>query len=77
VVRRRAVRLGEPCVDLEAGSVTSRERANGGNTSAGDEDRPRETGLGRGNHEAAARVAQLLEAAKGAEDLLEGTDAVA
>ena len=77
VVRRRAVRLGETCIDLEPCSVAARERANGGDASAGDEDRPREPGLGRGNDEAAARVAQLIEAPKRAEDLLERADAVA
>ena len=77
VVRRRAVRLGKTCIDLEPSSVAARERANGCNTPAGDEDRPREPGLGRWNDEAAARVAQLIEAPKRAEDLLERADAVA
>jgi len=77
VVRRRAVRLGEPGVDFETRSLTARERANGGNASARDEDPPRETGLGGRDDQAAARMAQLFEAAKGAEDLLERADAVA
>ena len=77
MVRRRAVRLGETCIDLESCAVAARERANGCNTPAGDEDRAREPGLGCRNDEAAARVAQLIEAAKGTEDLLERADAVA
>ena len=77
MVRRRAVRLGETCVDLESCSFAARERANGGDASARDEDPPREAGLRGGNDEAAACVAQLLEAAKGTEDLLERADAVA
>ena len=77
MVRRRAVRLGDPRVDFEAGSITAWERANGRNASAGNENRPCETRLGGGNDKAAACVAQLLEAAKGAEDLFECADAVA
>jgi hypothetical protein len=77
VVRRRAIGLGEPRIYLEASTLTARERANGGNTSAGDEDCPREAGIGRWNDEAAARAAQLLETAKGTEDLFERADAVA
>ena len=77
MVRRRAVRLGEPCVDLEAGSLTARERANSSYASTGDENRPREAGLRSGNDKAAACLAQLLEAAKGTEELFECADAVA
>jgi hypothetical protein len=77
VFRRRAVRLGEASVDLEARSFTARERAHGGNPSTGDENSPRETGLRGGNDKAAACVAQLLEAAKGTEDLFECADAIA
>jgi hypothetical protein len=77
VVGCPTVRLGEPGVDLEPGSVTARQRPNGSDSSAGDEDRPRETGLGGGDEQATARVAELLEAAQGGEDLLERADAVA
>src|SRR5439155_18261373 len=69
VVRCSAVRLGQTGVDFEAASFTTWERANGGNPSARDEDRPCETGLDRRDDQAAARVAQLLQAAKGSDDL--------
>jgi hypothetical protein len=45
MVRRRAIRLGETCVDLEPCSFTAWKRPNGGDASAGDEDPPRETWL--------------------------------
>jgi hypothetical protein len=77
MVRRRAVRLGKPSIHFESGSFAARERANRCNASTGDEDPPRKTGLRGGNDEAAACVAQLLEPAKGNEDLLERADAVA
>jgi hypothetical protein len=77
MIRRRAIRLGEACVDLEPCSFTARKRANGGDASASDEDPPRETWLRRGNDETAACTAQLFEAPKGPEDLLERVEAVA
>jgi len=72
-----AVRLGQTGVDFEAASFTARERSNGGNPSARDEDRPCETGLDRRDDQAAACVAQPLQAAKGSDDLLERADPVA
>ena len=77
MVRRRAIRLGETRIDLEPCSFAAWKRSNGGDASAGDEDPPREARLGGGDDEAAACVAQLLEAAKGTKDLLERADAVA
>ena len=58
------MRLGETCVDLESCSFTARKRANGGDASTCDEDPPHEARLRGGNNEAAACVAQLLEASK-------------
>jgi hypothetical protein len=77
VVRCPAIRLGEPGVDFEAGSLAARERADGGHTAAGDEDPSREAWLGGGDDQAAACAAHLLETAQRAEDLLERADAVA
>jgi len=72
-----AVRLGQAGLDFEASPHTARERANGGNPSARDEDRPRETGVDRRDDQAAACAAQTVQAAKGRDDLLERADPVA
>ena len=63
MVRCRTVCLGEAGLDFETCSVTARQRPNGGDTSAGDEDCPYKTGLERRHDQATARVTQILDAA--------------
>jgi len=77
VFRCFGARRCESSRDFEARSFAGRNRTNGRNTSADDEDTARETGLDGRNDQAAACVAQPLEAAQGSDDPLERGDAVA